>query len=59
MTSLAKSILFTINSIDIKNSINNITQRDKCNGDYLEVNICASDTSTSGIFRNADNKIIY
>ncbi|XP_012062648.1 PREDICTED: cubilin [Atta cephalotes] len=37
VTSLAKSILFTINSIDIKNSINNITQRDKCNGDYLEV----------------------
>lgn len=40
VTSPAKSISFTINSIDIKNSINNITQRDKCSGDYLEVNIC-------------------
>ncbi|TGZ53188.1 Cubilin [Temnothorax longispinosus] len=37
VTSPAKTIMFTINSIDIKNSINNITRRDKCSGDYLEV----------------------
>ncbi|XP_039305004.1 cubilin isoform X2 [Solenopsis invicta] len=37
VTSPGKNIRFTINSIDIKNSYNNITQRDKCNGDYLEI----------------------
>ncbi|XP_071569184.1 cubilin isoform X2 [Temnothorax nylanderi] len=37
VTSPTKTIMFTINSIDIKNSINNITRRDKCSGDYLEV----------------------
>ncbi|KAL0113327.1 hypothetical protein PUN28_012468 [Cardiocondyla obscurior] len=36
IASPAKSIIFTINSIDIKNPINN-TQDDKCTGDYLEV----------------------
>lgn len=39
VASPAKSIAFTINSIDIKNTINNNTRLDKCNGDYLEVSL--------------------
>lgn len=38
VASPAKSIMFVINSTDIKNSINN-TRRDKCSGDYLEVSL--------------------
>ena len=52
MTSPGKNIRFTVNSIDIKNSFNNITQRDKCNGDYLEVSLRPY---LSSIFRNDDN----
>ncbi|RLU24405.1 hypothetical protein DMN91_002494 [Ooceraea biroi] len=36
VTSPGKNIRLTINSMDIRNSINN-TQSDKCTGDYLEV----------------------
>lgn len=55
VTSPGKSIMFTINNIDIKNSINNNTRLDKCNGDYLEVSLRSYLIS---ILRNVDNEIV-
>jgi len=57
ITSPAKSVIFTIDSIDIKNSLNNNTQRDKCSGDYLEVSFLRP--RLISIFRKVDNKIVY
>ncbi|XP_011637168.1 cubilin-like [Pogonomyrmex barbatus] len=37
VTSPTKTIRFTINSMDIKNSTNNVTRGNECSGDYLEV----------------------